>query len=204
MNCMTTLNKIYAADPNPEEWVKLLEHLGKTAPDDELLPLSVVLEVNGLYHATWCLQVTDGIDEDIRWYAVWCLRQLLPYSPGVGFAEVFSAIQCFMSGEISHADMSRIVTRRSSEAVEAEVDKGREFTASALAATLYFSAWPSPTVLLYYTDTGVRWALRTRGDQAAYDKYLQDLHDKFVRMFCESRYTLGATDELCDDAQSDL
>ena len=72
----TTLNAIRAHDPCADGWAKLLAHLGKTGPDDEPLPLVVILDSNGLDDALWALRAVTGEDARIRRYAVWCARQV--------------------------------------------------------------------------------------------------------------------------------
>jgi hypothetical protein len=72
----TTLNAIRAHDPCVDGWAKLLAHLGKTGPDDEPLPLVVILDSNGLDDALWALRAVTCEDARIRRYAVWCARQV--------------------------------------------------------------------------------------------------------------------------------
>ena len=72
----TTLNEIRAHYPCADGWRKLLTHLGKSAADDELLPIATVLDSNGLDDALWCLRAVTGHDREIRLYAVWCARQV--------------------------------------------------------------------------------------------------------------------------------
>ena len=72
----TTLNKIRACHPCESGWTKLLIHLGKTTPDDELLPFSVILESNGLNDALWCCRAAPEYDREWRLFAVWCARQV--------------------------------------------------------------------------------------------------------------------------------
>ena len=72
----TTLNAIRAHDPCADGWATLLAHLGKTGPDDEPLPLVVILDSNGLDDALWALRAVTGEDARIRRYAVWCARQV--------------------------------------------------------------------------------------------------------------------------------
>ena len=50
----TTLNRIRDLLQCGDEWTKLLAALGKTAPDDEPLPFTIILVVNGLDDALWC------------------------------------------------------------------------------------------------------------------------------------------------------
>ena len=72
----TTLNAIRKHKPCVEGWTKLLKHLGKTAADDEPLPILTILDSNGLDDALWCLRAVTGHDREIRLYAVWCARQV--------------------------------------------------------------------------------------------------------------------------------
>lgn len=72
----TTLNKIRAYSPCTEGWAKLLRHLGKTQADDEPLALATILDSNGLDDALWCLRAVDGHQREMRFYAVWCARQV--------------------------------------------------------------------------------------------------------------------------------
>lgn len=78
---ITTLNKIRAADPKPCEdgWKKLLKHLGKTAADDEPLPLLTVLDSNGLDDALWVLSFGAPECERLaRHFQARCAEQVLP------------------------------------------------------------------------------------------------------------------------------
>lgn len=72
----TTLNAIRAHNPCADGWATLLAHLGKTAPDNEPLPLVTILDSNGLDDALWALRAVTGEDARIRRYAVWCARQV--------------------------------------------------------------------------------------------------------------------------------
>ena len=72
----TTLNQIKAKSPCTDGWKKLLKYLGKTKADDESLSILTVLESNGLDDAVWCLRAVEGKDKEIRFYTVWCARQV--------------------------------------------------------------------------------------------------------------------------------
>ncbi len=72
----TTLNRIRAHGPCQDGWVKLLAGLGKTAPDDEPLPFSRILEINGLDNALWCCRAEPQHAKEWRLFAVWCARQV--------------------------------------------------------------------------------------------------------------------------------
>jgi hypothetical protein len=72
----TTLNRIRAHGPCEDGWRKLLAGLGKTGPDDELLPFARIVEINGLDDALWCCRAEPQHDREWRLYAVWCARQV--------------------------------------------------------------------------------------------------------------------------------
>ena len=72
----TTLNKIREHIPCHEGWAKLLRNLGKTKADDEPLPITTILDSNGLDDALWCLRAVDGYQREMRLYAVDCARSV--------------------------------------------------------------------------------------------------------------------------------
>ena len=72
----TTLNKIRRALPCKEGWEQLLANLGKTKADDEPLPLTTILESNGLDDCLWALRTVPEYDSLWIKYAVWCARQV--------------------------------------------------------------------------------------------------------------------------------
>jgi hypothetical protein len=75
----TTLNRIREHGPCGDGWRKLLAHLGKTAADDAPLPLSTILDSNGLDDALWCLRAVNDAEQhapELRLYIMWCARQV--------------------------------------------------------------------------------------------------------------------------------
>ena len=74
----TTLTAIRAARPCEEGWAKLLGHLGKTRADDEPLPLTVILDSNGLDDTLWVLDKTTGLRRICVLFAADCAEQVLP------------------------------------------------------------------------------------------------------------------------------
>ena len=74
----TTLTAIRAARPCEGGWAKLLGHLGKTRADDEPLPLTVILDSNGLDDTLWVLDKTTGLGRICVLFAADCAEQVLP------------------------------------------------------------------------------------------------------------------------------
>ena len=72
----TTLNRIRAHNPCADGWAKLLAGLGKTAPDDDPLPYTHIVEINGLDDALWACRAEPQYAREWRLYAVWCARQV--------------------------------------------------------------------------------------------------------------------------------
>jgi hypothetical protein len=97
MTCCTTLNRIREHSPCKNGWEKLLRHLGKTGADDELLPLSVIMESNGLDDALWCCRSVD-YDRAWRLYAVWCARQVQHLMKDPRSLHALDVAQAFASG----------------------------------------------------------------------------------------------------------
>jgi hypothetical protein len=73
----TTLAAIRAQSPCEDGWRTLLAHLGKTAADDEPLPLVTVLDSNGLNDALWVLSCAMPDDRLARHFQAWCAEQVL-------------------------------------------------------------------------------------------------------------------------------
>ena len=76
----TTLAAIRETRPRLCEtgWKELLGHLGKTRADDEPLPLTVILDSNGLDDTLWVLDKTTGLRRICVLFAADCAEQVLP------------------------------------------------------------------------------------------------------------------------------
>ena len=95
----TTLNKIYKLDPDEIVWKKLLDGLNKTAPDDDPLLYTVILDICGLqdmllfcdaepqHFKTWfyiglmCMKTRVGQLQDSR--SIGALIGLISYWEGI-------------------------------------------------------------------------------------------------------------------------
>ena len=74
----TTLNKIKSHSPCEDGWKKLLNHLGKTEADDEVLELRTILESNGIDDTLWAFRAVKGKNKEIRLFAADCAELVLP------------------------------------------------------------------------------------------------------------------------------
>ena len=99
----TTLNAIRK---HTYGWEKLLTHLGKTKADDEPLPLTVVLDSNGLDDCLWCLRAVDGYDREFRLFAVWCARQVQHLMTNQRSIDALDVAERYANGEATDKDLS--------------------------------------------------------------------------------------------------
>ena len=91
MTITTTLNRIRKHGPCNDGWEKLLKGLGKTKADDEPLPYSKIIEINGIDDALWCCRAEPEHSKTWRLFAVWCVRQvqhLLPNDRAIAAIDV--------------------------------------------------------------------------------------------------------------------
>ena len=102
----TTLNKIKSHDPYYDGWRKLLTALGKTAADDEALPLRRIFETSGLELTLYALCTVDGFDREKRLYAVWCARQVKHLMTDQKSLEALEVAERHANGEASDEELS--------------------------------------------------------------------------------------------------
>lgn len=72
----TTLNRIRECSPCTDGWKKLLNHLGKTEPDDEPLHLLTILESNGFNDTLWCFRAVEGFEKEKLLLAITYAREV--------------------------------------------------------------------------------------------------------------------------------
>lgn len=119
----TTLNAIRAQQPCADGWEKLLHRLGKTAPDDDPLPLVTVLESNGIDDALWCLRTVAGYDKEKRLFTVWCVRQVQHLATDPRSIAALDVAERFAYGEATQEELeaARAAARAASHAANARV-----------------------------------------------------------------------------------
>ena len=146
----TTLIAIREHNPCTNGWKKLLSHLEKTKADDELLPITTILDSNGVEDALWCLRAVGGRDREIRLYAVWCARQ----------------VQHLMADQRSINALDVAVRHANGTATDDELAAAR----AAAWATLRGDAWEAALATLRGDAWEAAWATAwatSRGDALA-------------------------------------
>ena len=141
----TTLSEIRKHNPCVEGWTKLLKHLGKTAADDEPLPILTIMDSNGLDDALWCLRAVTGHDREIRLYAVWCARQVQNLMPDERSITVLQVAEDFANG-VATAKQLDAAAAAARAAVWAAVwdstwDSARDVAWAAARAAAWDAAW---------------------------------------------------------------
>lgn len=140
MIATTTLARIREYLPCASGWTNLLRHLGKTSADDEPLPLSVVLDSNGLGDALWCLRACDGIDREARLYAVWCARQVRHLNSDPRVDACLDVAERYANGTATADELAAASAHASAYPAYADASAAAAAYAAAYAAYAYASA----------------------------------------------------------------
>ena len=135
----TTLNRIRAHSPCREGWEKLLAGLRKTAADDEPLPYSRILEINGLDDALWCCRAEPQYDRQWRLYAVWCARLVQHLMNDLRSIAALDAAERHARGDATDDDLAAAADAAAIAAADAAATRYAAW-AAARAATRY-AAW---------------------------------------------------------------
>ena len=129
----TTLNKIKLHSPCVDGWIKLLNHLGKTEADNEVLELRTILVSNGIEHTLWAFRAVDGKDKEIRLFAADCAEMVLPiyekeYPNDYRPRKAIHAARDYANGLISAGEL---VVARADASAAADVAMTKRAAASA-------------------------------------------------------------------------
>jgi len=101
----TTLNRIREHKPCLAEWEKMLKYLGKTKADDEPLPYSVIVKVNGLINALWCCKVEPKYNKEWRLFAIWCAKQVWQDTNSLN---ALSVVEQYANGLASRSEVDNV------------------------------------------------------------------------------------------------
>jgi hypothetical protein len=181
MNIVTTLNQLYIHGPCKPRWNTLLAHLHKRAPDDEPLPLSVILDSNGLYDTIWCMRAVPNVERELRLYAARCLRLLDLADADANVLHAIDMVERFADGKVTDCEMAQAGR-------DALATRGEGPLSVVQAATLQ-----PARVAAYWTVTEIaRWRSTGNGGDIGLEPgapYSSDLSQLFREMFCTDEPT---------------
>ena len=121
----TTLRQIRQHEPCKEGWRTLLTFLGKTEADDEPLPLTTILQSNGLDDALWCLGTLEGHDKEITRFALACAQEVKHLMTDQRSLDVLSALERHLESPLSKRELDQVLAA----AWEAEVAEAAAWAA---------------------------------------------------------------------------
>ena len=137
----TTLRKIRQHDPCKEGWRTLLTFLGKTGVDDEPLPLTTILQSNGLDDALWCLRTLEGHDKEITRFALSCAQEVKHLMTDQRSLDALDALERHLEIPLSRGELDKVLIRARAAAARASgAVAGAASGAAAWAAALAVEA----------------------------------------------------------------
>ncbi len=121
----TTLRQIRQHEPCADGWRTLLTFLGKTRVDDEPLPLTTILQSNGLDDALWCLRTLEGHDKEIIRFALACAQEVKHLMTDQRSLDALDAVERHLESPLSREELDRVLAA----AWEAEVAEAAAWAA---------------------------------------------------------------------------
>ena len=149
----TTLNRIRANMPCSKGWEILLKGLGKTQADDEPLPFSKIVEINGIIDALWCCQYEPQYHKTWRLFSVWNARQVQHLNPDPRVKNAIDVAEKYANGLVGDKELMA-AERASSAACDAACDAAaaRAAAVAGLAAASVASAGRAAASAAYLND----------------------------------------------------
>ncbi len=149
----TTLRQIRQHSPCIEGWRTLLSALGKTEVDDEPLPLTTILQSNGLDDVLWCLQTLTGHDEEIIRFALACAQEVRHLMTDQRSLNVLDALERHLESPLSRQELDRVLAEA--------------LAAWAAAAEAAWAAEAAETVAAWAAEAA--WAAAWAAEEAAWE-----------------------------------
>jgi len=147
----TTLRQIRQHEPCADGWRTLLTFLGKTRVDDEPLPLTTILQSNGLDDALWCLRTLEGHDKEITRFALACAQDVRHLMTDQRSLDALDALARHLESPLSKRELDQVVA-------EAEV-VAEAALAAARAVGVTEAAWAAwVTVAAAWAVARAAWA----------------------------------------------
>ncbi len=160
----TTLRQIRQHNPCTDGWRTLLSALGKTKVDDEPLPLTTILQSNGLDDALWCLRTITGHDKEITRFALSCAQEVKHLMTDQRSLDALDALERHLEIPLSRGELDKVVAEaaRTAEAIEAA-----EAAWAAWAAAWAAWAWAAEAAWAAACAEEAAWAAACAEEAAA-------------------------------------
>jgi hypothetical protein len=155
----TTLRQIRQHEPCADGWRTLLTFLGKTRVDDEPLPLTTILQSNGLDDALWCLRTLEGHDKEITRFALACAQEVKHLMTDQRSLDALDAVERHLESPLSREELDRVLAA----AWEAEVAEAAAWAAVEAARAAKWAA-----VEAAEAAEAAAWAAEAAVDAAAW------------------------------------
>ncbi len=137
----TTLNRIVQADWLAEgRKTRLLKGLGKKRADDEPLPFSRIVEVDGLETAILCFAAEPQYAREMKSFAVWCARRVQRLMTDPDSITALDVAERYARGEATLDELERAIDAAASAASAAESESEHYIEAAAGMAELWLAA----------------------------------------------------------------
>ena len=105
----TTLRQIRQHSPCREGWRTLLSALGKVEADDEPLPLTTILQSNGLDDALWCLRTITGYDKEMIRFALACVQEVRHLMTDQRSLNALDAVERHLESPLSRQELDVVL-----------------------------------------------------------------------------------------------
>ena len=168
---ITTLERIRVHSPCTRGWSKLLSFLGKTKADNEPLPLSAILESNGLDDTLWCFRAVKGFDREQRLFAVWCARQVEHIMTDRKSLEALAVAERYANGLASAEELAAAHAAANAAAKSARANKAAWNAAWAASD----ASDTNQTTVTEIARTTARTAVQTSVQTSAIEAQIQEL-----------------------------
>lgn len=146
----TTLNQIYKRKLlSDEDWGKLLTHLGKSAPDDEPLPLLTALDALGLSATLLCLAAVNGHEKEKRLLAVSFARRVQHLMKDPRSVAALDVAERHANGEATDEELAAADSDAHGAAWDTEESASR---ATALGAAQAAAAWAANSAAMQFAS----------------------------------------------------
>ncbi len=174
----TTLRQIRQHNPCREGWRTLLSALGKTEVDDEPLPLTTILQSNGLDDALWCLRTITGYDKEIIRFALACAQEVRHLMTDQRSLNVLDALERHLESPLSRQELDRVLAaaraaaravvwaaRAAAEAAALAAERAAAGTAAEAAWAAAEAAWAAARAAEAAEEGAARAEARSRQAQ---------------------------------------